>query len=438
MSGILYWVWLSGLFGLRPKTRVRLLEQLGTPQEAYFAPEQAYEAIEGIRPEERQLLLDKSLDRANDILEACSRLGVEILTLQDAAYPQRLTHIYDPPSVLYVKGRLPWIDEQCAVAIVGTRRATPYGIKMGRRLGYEIARAGGLVVSGLAEGVDAAGAEGALRGGGSCVGVLGTAIDVIYPKKNAALFADVAAAGALVSEYPPGAPVMKMTFPMRNRILAGLSCGVTVIEAPERSGALITAARAAEFGRDVFVVPGNADAVNCQGSNALIRDGAKAVSCGWDVLSEYTGRFPRLRRPGPQETWLAQDPDPARTGAPVSGENVPAEAPEGAGRETGAGFARVRRPTDVGRAREKERKRREEQSWEEARRQRLMEQLDQLTETQLKLLSAISAPETHIDEIIEAAALPAGVALAELTVLQIKGYVTQSSGKRFSLNIEMK
>ena len=440
MSGILYWVWLSGLFGLRPKTRVRLLEQLGTPQEAYFAPEQAYEAIEGIRPEERQLLLDKSLDRANDILEACSRLGVEILTLQDAAYPQRLTHIYDPPSVLYVKGRLPWIDEQCAVAIVGTRRATPYGVKMGRRLGYEIARAGGLVVSGLAEGVDAAGAEGALRGGGSCVGVLGTAIDVIYPKKNAALFADVAAAGALVSEYPPGAPVMKMTFPMRNRILAGLSCGVTVIEAPEHSGALITAARAAEFGRDVFAVPGNADAVNCQGSNALIRDGAKAVSCAWDILSEYTGRFPRLRCPGPGETWQAPEPPSApQPDAKTPGESgKAAPGTQARGRETGAGFAQVRRPTDVGRAREEERKLREEQNRERARQQRLEQQLSQLTETQLKLLGAISAPETHIDEIIEAAALPAGVALAELTVLQIKGYVTQSSGKRFSLNIKMK
>ena len=415
MSIIRYWVWLSGLYGLRPAAKHRLLAHFGGPQEIYFADD--YAEVEGLGSEARRLLEEsKSLERADVILERCQRQNVQILTCQDAAYPRRLTHIYDPPAVLYIKGRMPWVDEQCAVAIVGTRKATPYGIKMGRKLGYELTAAGALVISGLAAGVDTAGAVGALRAGGSCVGVLGTAIDVVYPNCNRALFEDVAAVGALLSEYPPGAPGSRHYFPLRNRIMAGLSCGVTVIEAPARSGALITAARAAEFGRDVFAVPGNADAPNCQGSNALIRDGAKAVSCAWDILSEYSGRFPSLRAVHGTGVAFSQ---PIKPPCPA----VPVHTPEAA--EDGARDAIQMRRSAVGQARE------------EARRQRLEQQLEQLSQTQLKLLSAIPSPETQVDEIIQTTGLPTAVVLAELTVLQIKGYVSQSKGKRFSLNIRL-
>ncbi len=422
MSTIRYWVWLSGLHGLRPKTRNRLLEHLGGPQEIYFADLNSVREIEDISPEETALLADKSLEQADWILERCQRQGIQILTLQDANYPRRLTHIYDPPAVLYVQGRLPWIDEQCAIAIVGTRKATPYGIKMGRQFGCGLAAGGALIISGLAEGVDSAGAQGALQAGGACVGVLGTAIDEIYPRFNRALFEDVAAVGALVSEYPPGTPFSRSSFPRRNRIIAGLSCGVTVIEAPERSGALITAARAMESGRDVFAVPGNADSPNCRGSNALIRDGAKAVSDAWDVLGDYTGRFPSLRPPQQaQMDRLRSEPVSAISAATAA--EIPTSPVHS--RETGEDFVQLRRQTETGKARE------------EARRKQLESQLEQLTEQQLKLLGAITKPETQVDEIILQTGLPAAAVLADLTLLQIKGFVSQSRGKHFSLRINL-
>ena len=433
-------MWLACLNIMRPKAKCIALEHFGSPKKLFFAGKSELAAVPGLTDNERERFADKSMWRADRALETCVSRDIRIIALGDSAYPHRLANIYDPPVVLFVRGKLPDIDGEAAVAIVGTRKASPYGIKMATQMGYEISRGGGLVVTGLAAGIDSAAAVGALRAGGQCVGVLGTAIDEVYPKQNAALYDDVCAAGAIVSEYPPGMPGSARHFPARNRIMSGLSVGVLVVEAPKGSGALITASHANEQGRDVFAVPGNADAVNCQGSNALIRDGAKAVSCAWDILSEYTGRFPRLRCPGPGETWQAPEPPSApQPDAKTPGESgKAAPGTQARGRETGAGFAQVRRPTDVGRAREEERKLREEQNRERARQQRLEQQLSQLTETQLKLLSAISAPETHIDEIIEAAALPAGVALAELTVLQIKGYVTQHSGKRFSLNIKMK
>ncbi len=433
MSEVQYWVWLSGLHGLRPKTRNRLLENFGGPEEIYFAADKAYDEIEDLRENEKALLCSKDLTGANSILEACQRQGIQVLTLQDAVYPQRLTHIYDPPAVLYIRGRMPWVDQQCTVAIVGTRKATPYGIKMGRQFGYGLSRSGVLVISGLADGVDSAGAQGALLAGGSCIGVLGTAIDIVYPRSNRALFDDVAAVGALVSEYPPGAPYQPRNFPMRNRIIAGLSCGVTVIEAPERSGALITAERAMESGRDVFAVPGNADAPNCFGSNALIRDGAKAVSHAGDIVSEYAARFPALRLLEPGEmkipTGLPKRPTPEQEPEQQETETLPKLPQEAvyanSRRETGEGFVQLRKLTETGKLREA------------ARRKKLEEQLSQLSETQLKILGAIPAQDTQVDAIIAASGLPAAVVLAELTILQIKGYVSQSRGKHFSLNINI-
>lgn len=428
MSEVQYWVWLSGLHGLRPKTRNRLLENFGGPEEIYFAADKAYDEVEDLRENEKSLLCSKDLREANTILEACQRQGIQVMTLQDAAYPQRLTHIYDPPAVLYIRGRMPWVDQQCTVAIVGTRKATPYGIKMGRQFGYGLSRSGVLVISGLADGVDSAGAKGALLAGGSCIGVLGTAVDIIYPRSNRALFDDVAAVGALVSEYPPGAPYQPRNFPMRNRIIAGLSCGVTVIEAPEKSGALITAERAMESGRDVFAVPGNADAPNCFGSNALIRDGAKAVSHAGDIVNEYMARFPALRllEPGEMKIPSGFSKRQACTPEPEKLPELPQEAVyANSRRETGEGFAQLRKLTDTGKAREA------------ARRKKLEEQLSQLSETQLKILSVISAQDTQVDAIIAASGLSTAVVLAELTILQIKGYVSQSRGKHFSLNINI-
>ena len=413
MSQLKYWVWLSSIDNVRARVRLQLLEELGAPDKVFFAEGGELRDFD-LRPEERAALADKRLDRAMKILERCHMENISILTLNDAAYPMRLRNIYDPPCVLYIKGRLPAIDEEAAIAIVGTRRATPYGIKMGRRMGYELTRGGALVVSGLAEGVDTAGAEGALRAGGSVVGVLGTAIDEIFPKKNAPLFQDVTAVGAIVSEYAPGAVTSRSSFPARNRIISGLSAGVVIIEAPKKSGALITASHALEQGRDIFVVPGNVDSVNCAGSNELLRDCAKAVAAGWDVICEYIGLFPgKLRKLDERGREIPQEWD-------TDGRKTDKITPE-----TGRDFEMLRVPLTK---KEIDNKMGVEYIG-------LEKALEPLTAEALGVVAAIDRPLTHVDDIIERTGMSAAAVLSELTMLELDGIVTQETGKRFSLNI---
>lgn len=425
MSTLKYWVWLSSIIGIRPIIKSRILEAFGNPEALFFAEESEYARIEGITEGERALLNSTDISAAVEILDECLKTGVDILTVQDVKYPARLRNIFDPPAVLYIKGRLPAVDEEAAIGIVGTRKATPYGIKMARRLGYEVTRCGGLVVSGLAEGIDSAAAYGALRAGGSCIGVLGTAIDIVYPSFNKSLFDDVAATGALISEYPPGSPKTKGTFPARNRIIAGLSKGVAIIEAPSRSGALITADRALEYGRDLFALPGNADAQSSAGSNALIRECAKAVMSGWDIMSEYERLFPeRVKRV-----------DGARAKIPQEGDaEGPCKRPEKSGQpqdyagESGRDFVRLRIPST-----KKVIDKKNDREYID-----LEKQLEDLTESQLKIVSVMSERSMHVDDIIDISRLPAAEVLSGLTVLEIKGCVSQEKGKRFTLNIASK
>ena len=294
-----FWIWLSELRGLQNQIRLALLRRFGSPEEVYYADRERILLTDGMTPEQAARLDDHDLAGAQRILGRCQELGISLLTMQDAAYPRRLLNIYDPPCLLYVRGRLPAFDEEAAVAVVGTRSCTPYGVACAEKLGYGIARCGGLVVSGLAAGIDSAALRGALRADGRAAAVLGNGLDVVYPRENQYLYEDVASAGCLISEYPPGTRPVGSHFPYRNRILSGLSVAALVVEAPERSGALITAAAALEQGRDVFAVPGPIDAPASVGCNQLIRDGAGLVSDAWDILREYEGRFPeKLCAPG--------------------------------------------------------------------------------------------------------------------------------------------
>ena len=297
MSALKYWLWLTELRGLKNQTRLALLRHFGTPEDVFYADAGEILLTEGITREQAAILEDHRLDTADRVLADCQRLNLRLLTIQDAEYPGRLKNIYDPPCLLYVKGRLPAFDEEVAVAVVGTRDATPYGISSAEKLGYGLTKGGAVVVSGLAKGIDAAATRGALRAGGVTVGVVGNGLDVHYPYESRYLYEDVAAAGVLLSEYAPGTEPAKNHFPARNRILSGLSLATLVVEAPERSGALITADTAVEQGRDVFAVPGPIDAPNSVGCNRLIREGAVLTADAWDLLQEYEARFPdKLRR----------------------------------------------------------------------------------------------------------------------------------------------
>ena len=288
----LHWLWLANLPGLTDRMKNILMNHFADPEDIYYADEESFSYIGGLSAEARQALKDKNLGTAEKILETCQRKKLQILSLRDAAYPTALKNISDPPLVLYYKGQLPDFDAYPVIGVVGTRKASAYGLTTAKRIGYQIAKCGGIVVSGMAFGIDAMAMSGALTAGGITVGVLGCGADMVYPASNGALFRDVEKYGCILSEFAPGTPPIGYNFPKRNRIISGLSNGVLVVEAPEKSGALITARLAAEQGRDVFAVPGNIDQPSFFGSNQLLKDGAIMASSGWDVVGEYQHVYP--------------------------------------------------------------------------------------------------------------------------------------------------
>lgn len=222
--------------------------------------------------------------RAGKEIAGCHEKGIAIVTFEDIAYPERLRRLPDPPAFLYVKGRISCEDED-AVAIVGSRKASPYGLHVAGMLGREMARAGVTVISGLARGIDTAAHDGALEGGGRTIGVLGSGIDVVYPRENARLFGRLAGSGAVVTELPLGAPPLPHHFPIRNRVIAALSSAVVVVEAARHSGSLITARVGGdEMGLPVAAVPGPITSETSAGCNDLLFDGATPVRQARDVL----------------------------------------------------------------------------------------------------------------------------------------------------------
>ena len=400
---IRHWVWLSSLTNASPKARAALCSYYGGAEEAFHAPPGDYRKVPGLTEHEAELFEARDLSAADRILGDCAREGIDIIPLQDARYPVRLKNIFAPPVVLYVKGRLPDVDGVPSVAVIGTRRATPYGLKMGRDIAFGIAKCGGIVVSGLTEGVDRAAARGCLLAGGTCIGVLGTCHG-----GEAELSRDVAASGALVSEYPPGTPPLKRFFRERNRISSGLSHAVCVVEAPEKSGCQLFVQEALEQGREIFAVPGNADAVNSAGTIALLKQGARPAVCGWDVMEDFADVYPEhIHRPGdmilPDGAAEAAE-KPAERAAPVESER-PETTKKEIDKENAAGYI----------------------DWKE--------QLAGLNAEQLQIISAIGRGETHIDDIIETTNLSAAKVLSQLTILEIKGYVRRAAGRRVALNL---
>lgn len=396
MSAIEYWLWLSTAENVGCRAKALLLERYGDAEAAFFAPDGELGQTEGISRAEAAVLERRDKSGVSQVLEECDRQQIRIVTMQDAAYPKRLKNIYAPPVVLYVKGNLPAIDEEPVVSVIGTRRPSPYGLKMGRDMAYQIAACGGTVVSLLTAGIDAEAARGTLLAGGRCIGILGTPHEL----SGGRLAEDVCASGGLISEYAPGMTPFKSFFRERNRIASGISLGVVVVEAPEKSGTRLFAAEAAEQGKEIFALPGNADAENSAGTIALLKEGAKLVTRGAEVMSEFEGRYPgrvKLR--------------------------VSACPPEEKREEERPAAVSVKKDVD------KEKRK----GYID-----LKEQLASLSEDQLKIITAIDKNASHIDDIIEATGLPTAKVLAQLTVLEIKGFVRREAGRRISLNTAKK
>lgn len=280
-----YWIWISSLAKISPRRKNRLLKHFGDPAMLWEAGESELRAAKFCTPAMISSLLDKAArDETDRLLERVCQCDADVVTIQDAGYPRALRYIADPPVVLYVRGKLE-ADALC-VAVVGSRKASYYGLDVARKLSRELAAHGVTVVSGLARGVDAKSHWGALEGGGKTIAVLGCGVDIIYPPENRELMNRICGSGAVISEYLPGTEPVPYHFPARNRIISGLSQGVVIVEANEKSGSLITADFALEQGRDVFAVPGNINSANSTGTNRLIRDGAKIIANTGDILEE--------------------------------------------------------------------------------------------------------------------------------------------------------
>lgn len=380
--------------GLGPRLRAALLKRFGSPQAVLAASPSAWREVPGIGPALcRNLVATRQSLEPRKLLNEWRARQVEVLSLWQPQYPALLRTIPAPPGLLFLRGQLVPSDG-LAIAIVGTRHATPYGVATAQRLAGGLARTGFTIVSGLARGIDAAAHQGALAAGGRTLAVLGSGVCRIYPPEHQSLAEQILRQGALLSECPPEAPPVAGIFPARNRIITGLSLGVIIVEAADRSGALISARHAAEQGREVFAVPGRVDSRMSRGCHRLIREGAKLVETVDDVLEEL-GPLP-----GPT-------PPPARAATGQAGRGTPEKevAPPDRAR-TGMGDAPpLRHPAEL-----------------------------RLNEPEKAVLAVLGDEPMLIDEVIAACGLEAANVLATLSVLEMRRLVRRVSGHQVMRN----
>lgn len=396
-----HWIWLTNRPGIGVHGRAALLRLFGTAEQIYRMKESEYLAAEGFDRRWLEGLLDKSLDEAEKILTQCDNKEIRLLTYADPAYPNRLKNIVDPPALLYYRGTLPDIDREAVIAVVGSRRCSAYGLLHAKQFSKLIASSGGIVVSGGARGIDSMALSGALDSEMPVLCVLGCGVDVVYPPENRGLFRQIESHGCILSEFKPGTRPDRGNFPVRNRILSGLALGVLVVEAPEKSGALITANQALEQGRDVFAIPGNIGVKSCEGSNRLIRDGAIVVENGWEVLREYRHLFPDKlsdgrSREAMERSFMARFGRPAPVYTPV----VLEEPKKVIDNSEAAKYSD-----------EKEQ--------------------PQLVGDEAAVYAVLSAEPTLADDIVAQTKLPAQKVAAALTMLQIKKLAVKQPGNRY-------
>ena len=401
---LLHWIWFAELKGISLLHKHRLLERFSDPEELFRMGDNAVQGLD-LGEKERAFLQDKNLWKAEQIRERCSQRNIGILPLTDSAYPKRLRNSPDAPIVLYYRGVLPDWDAAPVVGVVGTRKATSYGLQVAHQMGGQIAACGGLVVSGGAFGGDTAAMQGALAAECPVVGVLGCGVDVVYPLSNRKLFEKVVEKGCLISEYAPGTGPKPWYFPARNRIISGVSNGVLVVEAPEQSGALITARYALEQGRDIFAVPGNINNPACAGSNALLHEGAVPVFSGWDVVSGYEFLYPgKLQK--------------SRFGTLYTGEETPArvaEKPARVEKNTNKTEKTGKIPVDNG----------EKTPYDKNR--------PALGPEEQAVLACLTERPREPAELLAELDMPSGKALSILTMLTVKGYAQKHPGGSVSL-----
>lgn len=408
MSEIQYWLWLTLKKGISSRKITALLEHFQSPGEIYSADEAEFAEIPGLTQADVAVLADRSLRSAGQVMETCRKKNIKIMTFDSPYYPRLLAEIYDPPYVLYAryKERID-LNMHMTLAIVGTRTCSGYGINMAERLGYDLAREGVTVISGMAKGIDGAANTGSLRAGGVTVAVLGNGVDICYPAMHKPLMEQIIEHGMVLSEYPPGSPPLASHFKPRNRIITGLSQGTIVVEAPVQSGAINSANWSLEQGRELFVVPGDVTRASAQGSNVLMTEGALPALSAEDVLGEYRGRFEALlanNRPPEKAVRPAIPTYSAGTaGKPAGTRSVLPPRKPAAESATVPEAAPAPKPVSV-----------------------------PLNPREAAVLSLLTEEPAHADQLAEQGMTAAELASA-LTTLELKGLIRALPGRRYCL-----
>jgi DNA processing protein len=366
-----YWIALKSIPGVGNITFPALVDKFVSLPAIFTAPVPQLTTIPGIsKKTATAIACFKDWDKIKRELDLTYKAGIKITTYSDELYPAKLLNIYDRPAFIYVKGTL--TKDEINIAMVGSRQASTYGKYTTERISRELSIKGITIVSGLARGIDAAAHRGALTAQGRTIAVMGSGLDIIYPPENKKLYAEIEQSGAVISEYSLGTPPLANNFPARNRIISGMSYGVVVVEAGEKSGSLITARLALEQGREVFAVPGSIDSAGARGTNKLIKQGAKLVENIDDILEDI---LPQIEKTAPLAASSAENSD-------------------------------VIEPPII----------------------------TKLTAIEKIIIDFISTNNLHIDEIIAATALSPAVALSSLMSLELKGIIQQHPGKFFTRN----
>jgi len=411
----LMWLWLSLKCSPGTRTADIMLESFGNDIQAlYEGTEDDYGEIEALRRKSVSAFLDKDLTEASEIYSYCSENSIGILTPDNELYPARLKRIQAKPTVLYYRGKLIDLEDNVCISMVGTRSMTEYGKHSAYSLSYDIGRAGAIVVSGMARGIDGMCHRGCLDGGGYTVAVLGCGIDRVYPPEHDRLMDEIIKNGLVITEFKPFTPPNGKNFPIRNRIMSGLSLGTVVIEADERSGAMITARTALLQGRDIYALPGKVGEFNSIGTNTLIKNGAKMVTGAEDILLEYTSLYPHkinlgkikairsIKYPNPIEKKVAANPTKS------SGSSQNRISPH-----------QFIKP-DI----------KDIEMVKAARQKQNSEELLNMSESERKVFDILGSIAMNADEIARAG-VPASEVMAALTLLEIKQLVRALPGGVF-------
>ena len=374
-----YWIALKSIDGVGSVGFKNLVDALGHPKNVFKASLKILTVIPGIGQKIAANIKDfNNWHEAEEELERLKNYDACLITYQDSSYPRGLLNIYDLPPFLYVKGRLK--EDDINIAVVGSRMASTYGKFSTERLCRELAINGITVVSGMARGIDSAAHRGALAGKGRTIAVLGCGLDTVYPPENEELYEEIVSKGAVITEYPFGTPPSGSNFPARNRIISGISLGVVVVEANEKSGSLITARLALDQGREVFAVPGSIDSAGSRGTHKLIKQGAKLIENVRDILDEILPQVEiRSKDDRPEKSILQQ------------------------------GNSEEKKP--------------EERS--------IAGELGELTDTEKSILQSISSKALDIDSIITSTGLKPNEVLNILLTLELRGIIKQLPGKKF-------